>query len=66
MEVIQSFKGLSGRDTLIAIVGLYLAQIIVVKVYQVFIYPYYVSPLRRLPGPKVIHTLLSVICSWVD
>ena len=44
---------LASFDTLKVIVGLYIAQVIAVKAYWLFVYPYYVSPLRHLPGPKV-------------
>ncbi len=35
------------------VAGLYVAQLIVYWLYRIFIYPFYVSPLRHLPGPKV-------------
>lgn len=33
--------------------GLFSFQYSVVKVYRLFVYPYLLTPLRRLPGPKV-------------
>jgi hypothetical protein len=38
----------AAQGLLSSIFGLYLAC----KVYRLFIYPYYVSPLRHLPGPR--------------
>lgn len=34
--------------------GLVLGQYIVAKMYSIFLYPHFVSPLRHLPGPKVL------------
>lgn len=48
-------------DALKVLIGLYIAQFIVVKAYWLFIYPYYVSPLRHLPGPKVSQQLKSSV-----
>lgn len=36
--------------------GLFSFQYAVVKVYRLFVYPYLLTPLRRLPGPKVSFT----------
>lgn len=33
---------------------LFVAQYLVITLYNVFIYPFYRSPLRHLPGPKVL------------
>jgi hypothetical protein len=33
-------------------------QYLLLKVYRIFIYPFYVSPLRHLPGPKVRRLIL--------
>lgn len=33
--------------------GLFSFQYAVVKIYRIFVYPYFLTPLRRLPGPKV-------------
>lgn len=42
------------RSVLIQIfLELFLVQYLVVKLYRIFIYPFYVSPLRHLPTPKV-------------
>lgn len=42
-----------GNDVLIAAVVLFLVQYSLVKVYRLYIYPMYMSPLRSLPGPQV-------------
>jgi hypothetical protein len=39
--------------TFIIFIKLFIAQLVVVLVYNVFVYPFYRSPLRHLPGPKV-------------
>lgn len=38
---------------LILFIELFIAQYAVILLYNVFIYPFYRSPLRHLPGPKV-------------
>ncbi|SPO01403.1 related to benzoate 4-monooxygenase cytochrome P450 [Cephalotrichum gorgonifer] len=38
---------------------LFLIQYVIVKTYRLFIYPYFLSPLRSLPGPKDHHFLLG-------
>lgn len=34
-------------------VAVFLVQYLAVKFYRIFLYPYFFSPLRHLPGPKV-------------
>ncbi|KAK4445354.1 putative cytochrome p450 protein [Podospora aff. communis PSN243] len=41
------------------LLGAYISYWTLSKVYAIFIYPYYVSPLRNLPGPKDGHFLLG-------
>jgi hypothetical protein len=56
MDAASFLEGLLRLDVqrvLAAVLGVYLAQLVAYKVYRIFIYPYFVSPLRRLPGPKV-------------
>lgn len=53
MDVTPLLGRLLTFEAVSAIFGLYLAKIIVTQLYKLFIYPYYVSPLRNLPGPKV-------------
>lgn len=36
-----------------SLLGLLLLHYAVIKCYRMFIYPYWFSPLRHLPGPKV-------------
>jgi len=40
-------------NVLAAILGTYIAQAVAYRLYQLFLYPYFVSPLRHLPGPTV-------------
>lgn len=42
-------------QTLLAVGGVYLLYLVVRMVYALFIYPFYVSPLRHLPTPKENH-----------
>lgn len=39
--------------------GLVLGQYIVAKMYSIFLYPHFVSPLRHLPGPKDNHFFIG-------
>lgn len=34
-------------------IAVFLAQYLVLKLYRIFLYPNFFSPLRHLPGPKV-------------
>jgi hypothetical protein len=40
-------------EVIATLIGVYVSLFLASKVYRIFIYPYYVSPLRNLPGPKV-------------
>lgn len=40
-------------QTLVLVGVLYLVYLLLRSVYALFVYPYYVSPLRHLPTPKV-------------
>jgi hypothetical protein len=40
-------------DTVKAAIFILSALFLAYQAYRVFVYPYYVSPLRHLPGPKV-------------
>lgn len=53
MDSMSFARSLSAIDLVWGFLGLYLAQYLAHKIYNIFIYPYYVSPLRHLPGPKV-------------
>ncbi|KAK3339643.1 cytochrome P450 [Lasiosphaeria hispida] len=44
---------------LIAVLGVYLVRLVAYTMYQIFIYPYFASPLRHLPGPKDHHFLIG-------
>jgi hypothetical protein len=41
------------RAGLTTLLALFLAQYLLLKIYRVFIWPNFFSPLRKLPGPKV-------------
>ena len=51
------------RDEILAptslgiLLALVVAQYVVVKLYDIFVWPFYVSPLRHLPTPKVQSSL---------
>lgn len=47
---LREFHVVSALRTWIAFL---LFQYLLVKAYRVLVYPFYVSPLRHLPGPKV-------------
>jgi hypothetical protein len=53
MLAAASLERLLRPDVLLALLGLYLVQLVAYKAYKIFLYPYFVSPLRQLPGPKV-------------
>ncbi|KAF2183834.1 cytochrome P450 [Zopfia rhizophila CBS 207.26] len=42
----------TSNDFILTFLALYIAQYAVLAVYNIFIYPFYRSPLRHLPGPK--------------
>jgi hypothetical protein len=54
------FRNVSLYDGLRTWLILLSALFILSKVYWMWIYPYYVSPLRHLPGPKVLFKLLRL------
>lgn len=51
LMVAQSFNA-HGLDRVEAIT-VFLGQYITLKIYRIFLYPKYFSPLRHVPGPKV-------------
>jgi hypothetical protein len=54
LEVLVAVGGLSTEHSLLkTFLGLFVSQYLLLKCYRIFIYPFYVSPLRHLPGPKV-------------
>ncbi|GAB1316901.1 Cytochrome P450 monooxygenase FUM15 [Madurella fahalii] len=59
MDTTYILKRLLRLDVLIAVLGVYLLQLVAYKIYRIFIYPYFVSPLRHLPGPKDHHFLIG-------
>ncbi|KAK0619145.1 cytochrome P450 [Immersiella caudata] len=59
MDVAYYLKKLLRADVLAAVLGMYVAQIVAYRTYRLFIYPYFVSPLRHLPGPKNHHFLVG-------
>ena len=72
LAAIESFlvKRLPSQDTDVmsirTVITLFLAQYLAVKIYRIFLYPKYFSPLRNVPGPTVnivdpIHLLLDML-----
>ncbi|KAK5651356.1 hypothetical protein OQA88_12589 [Cercophora sp. LCS_1] len=61
MEVIHLADKLWRLDTVLVLVCVYIFHVTAHKLYQLFIYPYYVSPLRHLPGPKDHHFLIGQV-----
>ncbi|KAK3354034.1 cytochrome P450 [Lasiosphaeria hispida] len=59
MDATYYLERLLRLEILVAVLGVYLAQLVAYKTYQFFIYPYFVSPLRHLPGPKDHHFLIG-------
>lgn len=49
--VVQQRTGGSGFVK--TFLGFFTIQFLAVKCYRIFLYPYYFSPLRHLPGPTV-------------
>lgn len=41
------------KVTIRTTIALFLAQYLAVKIYRIFLYPKYFSPLRNVPGPTV-------------
>lgn len=54
--VVSHLAGISNYSFPKAAFGLLLVQYALVKYYRIFLYPFYFSPLRHLPGPKVCNT----------
>ncbi|KAL2200646.1 cytochrome P450 [Corynascus similis CBS 632.67] len=65
MDVASYLERLLRKDVLLSLLGLYLAQLVVYRAYKIFIYPYFVSPLRQLPGPKNHHFLIGHILNQI-
>ncbi|KAK0641982.1 cytochrome P450 [Cercophora newfieldiana] len=49
----------SYRDAVLLLTLLYLLQLVGRQIYQLFVYPRFISPLRNIPGPKDHHFLLG-------
>ena len=49
----HAFQRIVSFEVIAALIGFYLFFYLASKAYRIFIYPYHVSPLRNLPGPKV-------------
>ncbi len=45
---------------IVALVSFLVAQYIAIQIYKIFIWPFYISPLRHLPTPKVTTAILVV------
>ncbi|KAI0886959.1 cytochrome P450 [Annulohypoxylon maeteangense] len=54
----EAFSDLPTSKTLLFL-GFFSAQWALIKFYRVFIYPYFVSPLRGIPGPKDNHFFIG-------
>lgn len=48
-------RGLDGPQTLKSFLMVLLVQYALLKVYRIILYPNFLSPLRHLPGPKVLY-----------
>ncbi|KAK4445625.1 cytochrome P450 4F5 [Podospora aff. communis PSN243] len=61
MSNTESLSGLLhlARYILGTVAGFYLLRLVARRLYQIFIYPYFASPLRQLPGPRNHHFLLG-------
>ncbi|KAK4209399.1 cytochrome P450 4F5 [Rhypophila decipiens] len=63
MDINQLLRSLSDRvlrqEVALTLLYLYFLRLIASGLYKLFIYPYYVSPLRSLPGPKDHHFLIG-------
>lgn len=53
---VLSWENSSRTETACLFLGTFILQWLAYKLYCVFIYPFYVSPLRRIPGPTVSRT----------
>ncbi|KAL2019390.1 hypothetical protein VTK56DRAFT_9681 [Thermocarpiscus australiensis] len=65
MDAASYLERLLRPDVLLALLGVYLAQLVAYKTYKIFIYPYLVSPLKQLPGPKNHHFLIGHLLTQI-
>jgi len=65
MDSVTFLLGLPRRDIVALLVGFFVAQLVARQIYQLFVYPCFVSPLRHLPGPKDHHFLLSQVVNQI-
>lgn len=47
------YGNIGSQGLLRLVFALFLAQYVALKLYSIFVWPFLVSPLRHLPGPKV-------------
>ncbi|KAK3312699.1 cytochrome P450 [Apodospora peruviana] len=59
MDVTYFLNRLPYLNILVVLLAGYVGQYVAYKLYRLFIYPYFVSPLRHLPGPKNHHFLIG-------
>jgi len=65
MDSVTFLLGLPRRDIVALLVGFFVAQLVARQIYQLFVYPCFVSPLRHLPGPKDHHFLLGQVVNQI-
>ncbi len=53
MDLLSALRSLPVPRLVGSALGLWVAYHLLYQAYRVFVYPYYVSPLRHLPGPTV-------------
>ena len=53
LEALTIQQKTGGSGFVKTFLGFFVAQYLAVKCYRIFLYPYYFSPLRHLPGPTV-------------
>jgi len=54
MDMLSEYRwGIFRLDVVVALLFVKFAPAVLYRIYRLFIYPYFVSPLRDLPGPKV-------------
>ena len=67
MDIAMAFHILCNRllhlDVPLVLLAMFLLRRAAYKGYRLFIYPYFVSPLRHLPGPKVGYQTCGIKCS---
>ncbi|KAK2765048.1 hypothetical protein FQN54_008747 [Arachnomyces sp. PD_36] len=54
-----SLKERATRDSLLILLPLFVVQYTFLKIYRIFVYPFFFSPLRHLPGPTDNHFFLG-------